>query len=247
MEHHWSDGWKVNYLSETLRRETRIIDTDNISALEYDPNVIAMINRYENGLILDCGAGRRNIYYPNVLNFEIVDYDTTDVLGVGEHLPFQDNVFDAVISIAVLEHVRDPLKCASEISRVLKKGGELYCCVPFLAPLHAYPHHYFNATPQGIRRLFEDELDVKGVTVNAGTHPVWAVHWILNSWSQGLSGKTRDTFLSMRVSDFLAPPLSLVTQAFAADLSMEKQLEIACAIVITAEKPFEPRPATLHR
>jgi SAM-dependent methyltransferase len=159
MEHQCTDDWKVNYLMEALRAEAKIIDTDNISALGYDAAVVAMINKYQNGLILDCGAGRRDTYYLNVINFEIVDCDTTDVLGVGEYLPFQDNVFDAVISIAVLEHVRDPFKCASEISRVLKRG------------------------------------------------------------------------------DFLAPPMSLVTESFAADLSMEKQLELACAIVLTAQKP----------
>jgi SAM-dependent methyltransferase len=235
--HDWNDDGKVNYLTEALRRETKIVDTDNISALGYDPAIIAMINKYENGLILDCGAGKRDTYYLNVVNFEIVDYDTTDVLGVGEYLPFQDNVFDAVVSVAVLEHVHNPLKCASEISRVLKHGGELFCCLPFLQPLHGYPHHYFNATSQGIRRLFEDELDVKEVTVYPSTHPVWAVHWILTSWAQGLSGKTREDFVSMRVSDFLAPPMSLVSQAFATDLSMDKQLELACAIVLTAQKP----------
>ncbi|HTU69729.1 MAG TPA: methyltransferase domain-containing protein [Candidatus Baltobacteraceae bacterium] len=236
MEHHWTDDGKVSYITEALRQETQIVDTDNISSHGYDAAVGAMIDKYEDGLLLDCGAGRRNIYYSNVVNFEIVDYDTTDVLGLGEYLPFRDNVFDAVISVAVLEHVHDPFKCAAEIARVLKRGGELFCCVPFLQPLHGYPHHYFNATSQGIRSLFESALDVTDVTVYPSTHPVWAINWILNSWAQGLSEKTREEFLSMRVSEFLAPPPSLLTQAFAADLSMEKQLELACATVLTARK-----------
>jgi SAM-dependent methyltransferase len=103
-------------------------------------------------------AGLRDIYYDNVVNYEIVDYDTTDVIGPGERLPFRDGVFDAVISIAVLEHVRDPFACAAEIVRVLKPGGELVCSVPFLQPLHGYPHHYYNMTPQGLRALFERSL-----------------------------------------------------------------------------------------
>lgn len=236
MQHLWTDSGKVSYITEALRHETQIADTENISSNGYDGTVHALIEKYEDGLLLDCGAGKRDTYYPNVVNFEIVDYDTTDVLGLGEYLPFHDNVFDAVISVAVLEHVRDPFKCASEIARVLKKGGELFCCIPFLQPLHGYPHHYFNATPQGIRRLFESEFEVIDVTVYPSTHPVWTVNWILNSWAQGLSGKTRDDFLSMRVSEFLVPPMSLVSQAFAADLSMEKQLELACATVLTARK-----------
>ena len=89
----------------------------------------------------------------NVVNYEIVDYDTTDVIGLGDTLPFNDCVFDAVISIAVLEHVRYPFACAAEIVRVLKRGGELECSVPFLQPLHGYPHHYYNMTSQGLRHF----------------------------------------------------------------------------------------------
>jgi hypothetical protein len=40
-----------------------------------------MIARCSDGLVLDCGAGLRDIYFDNVVNYEIVDYDTTDVRG----------------------------------------------------------------------------------------------------------------------------------------------------------------------
>jgi len=36
----------------------------------------------------DAGACKKRAYYDNVVNLEIVPYDTTDVLGVGEVLPF---------------------------------------------------------------------------------------------------------------------------------------------------------------
>lgn len=55
---------------------------------------------------MDCGAGCRSDYYENVINYEIVSYDSTDVVGVGESLPFEDETFDAVLSCAVLEHVK---------------------------------------------------------------------------------------------------------------------------------------------
>lgn len=185
MEHTWQNG-KIDFLTKSLRQATHITETENVSSHGYDPNIEAIIGRYPDGLILDCGAGRRDVYYENVVNFEIVDYDTTDVLGVGEQLPFKDTCFDAVISVAVLEHVRDPFRCANEICRVLKPGGELYCCLPFLQPYHGYPNHYFNATAQGHRGLFEDRLTDLNVTVLASTHPIWTISWMLNSWSEGL-------------------------------------------------------------
>ncbi|MFG1465445.1 methyltransferase domain-containing protein [Xanthobacter sp. DSM 24535] len=235
MAHAWVDG-KVNFLTEELRTDNRIVDTDNVSANNYDSVVRDLIDTHRDGLVLDCGAGQRDVYYRNVVNFEIVNYDSTDVIGVGERLPFRDDTFDAVISVAVLEHVRDPFRCAREISRVLKPGGQLFCSVPFLQPLHGYPHHYFNASPQGIRRLFEDELTVEDVTVFPSMHPVWALTWILDSWAQGLSGSTLERFNAMTVADLRQLPQDLVKDPIASELSMEKQLELACATVLTARK-----------
>jgi hypothetical protein len=50
----------------------------------------------------------RDKFFENVVNFEIAAYGSSDVLGVGERLPFADNTFDCVFSFAVLEHVKDP-------------------------------------------------------------------------------------------------------------------------------------------
>jgi SAM-dependent methyltransferase len=162
------------------------------------------------------------------------------VIGVGEHLPFVDDCFDAVISVAVLEHVRDPFSCANELIRVLKPGGDLFCCIPFLQPLHGYPHHYFNASPQGHRSLFEDRLEVNDVFVVPATHPVASLTWILSSWSAGLSDEIRDEFLDMKVSELIRPTAELLPLPFAAALPKDKQLELASATVLTARKPRRP-------
>jgi predicted SAM-dependent methyltransferase len=91
-----------------------------------------MIARHADGILLDCGAGQRNVYHDNVVNCEIVDYDSTDLTGISEKLPFKDSTVDGVISIAVLEQVRDPFASAAEMVRVLKPGGDIACEVPFL-------------------------------------------------------------------------------------------------------------------
>lgn len=45
--------------------------------------------------------------------------------GVGEALPYDDAIFDAVVCVDVLEHVVDLPKVLSEVARVLRPGGLL--------------------------------------------------------------------------------------------------------------------------
>lgn len=225
-----------DFLSDDLRAQFNIVDTDAVSGHGYDAYGAAIIQQNVDGFVLDCGSGRRPTYYDNVVNFEIAAYDTTDVRGVGEALPFVDGAFDAVLSIAVLEHVKDPFACAREIARVLKPGGRLMCCVPFLQPYHGYPHHYYNMTHQGLTNLFADHLEIDDVTVYESIVPIWSLTWILRSWSDGLTGATRDQFLDMRVADLIADSSSYLDQPFVTELSKEKNLELASATVLFAHR-----------
>lgn len=225
-----------NFLSDELRSKFNIVDTDAVSSNGYDGYAMELIKKNEDGLVLDCGAGKRPIYFDNVVNFEIADYDTTDVRGVGEVLPFIDDAFDAILSIAVLEHVKDPFLCAKEISRVLKPGGELMCCVPFLQPLHGYPHHYYNMTPQGLENLFADYLVIDQITVYESILPIWSLTWIVKSWAEGLKEKTRDDFMQMKIADLMERPDTYLSMPFVKELPKEKNLELASATVVFAHK-----------
>lgn len=46
------------------------------------------------------------------------------------NIPFEDNSFDHLICIHVLEHIQDDQKAINEIYRVLKKGGKAILAVP---------------------------------------------------------------------------------------------------------------------
>jgi arsenite methyltransferase len=47
-----------------------------------------------------------------------------------QRLPFRDNIFDAVTSLAVLQLIPDPAAALAEMARVLKPGGRLAVMVP---------------------------------------------------------------------------------------------------------------------
>lgn len=225
-----------DFLTEELRQQFKIIDTHAISSNNYGPSTLDIIKEYEKGWILDCGAGRRSIYFDNVVNLEIASYDTTDVRGVGEKLPFIDQSFDAILSIAVLEHVKDPFLCAKEITRVLKPGGHLMCCVPFLQPFHGYPHHYYNMTYQGLKNLFEQDFEIKKIDVPQSVLPIWSLTWIIRSWSEGLEGRTKNEFLNLRLADLMESGIQYLDRSFVKELSLEKNLELASATILFGNK-----------
>ena len=223
-------------LTPELRQRAAVADTENVSANNYDPTAKDLIEKYADGLILDCGAGLRNVYYDNVVNLEIVPYPTTDVLAVGECLPFRDGSFDAVFSFNVLEHVRDPFACAAEIARVLKPGGELYCVVPFLQPLHGYPHHFYNMTHEGLRTLFEPHLRVEKQEVLASGLPIFTLTWFLRRWAAELPEMARYHFLRMRVEDLIGEPVKYLSSPAVKELPAAVNFELASATALFARK-----------
>ena len=195
-------------LTSELRASFGVIETDNVSANDYDGESLKVINSLSDGLILDCGAGSRPIYYDNVVNYEIVKYPSTDVVGVAEVLPFEDNSFDAVFSYAVLEHVKQPFLAAKEISRVLKPGGILRVVVPFLQPLHGFPSHFFNMTHFGLATLFEDEIKIDTQFVGP---PPWSdlddVHVDPRRGTSGSPRLCKSRFLDLTLRELLVHPV----------------------------------------
>lgn len=225
-----------NFLPEEIKRQFDIVETTNVSTHELDPLALSIIGRYNDGIILDCGAGSHRFEYPNVINLEIVEYPSTDVQCVNERLPFQDETFDAVFSFAVLEHVKDPFRSAQEICRVLKRGGILYCVVPFLQPLHGYPNHYYNMTSQGLRNLFGNNTTILDYRVPVSGLPIWTLTWFLRSWADGLSGKTRQDFLNMKIKDLIENSLNYLKHDFVAELPEQKNFELASTTMIIGKK-----------
>ena len=128
--------------------------------------------------ILDLGSGtdRRA---PNVITLEIEAGSNVDVIGDGHQLPFHDNVFDAIINEAVLEHVLEPKQIVDEIYRVLKPGGYVCAAVPFLQGFHASPHDYQRYTVPGFNHLFSAFIKIES---GACAGPTASLHWIFREY-----------------------------------------------------------------
>ena len=169
------------------------------------------------------------------MNLEIAPYPSTDVLGVGESLPFQDDSFPMVISVAVLEHVRDPFACVAELARVLRPGGELWLEASFMQPFHGYPDHYFNTTPSGVELLLRDRFDIERMVIGPRQGPAHSISWMLGLWEAGLPEALRSEFRDLRVDDLLRPD-DIDASPFVEGLEDTAARQIAAAFSVLARK-----------
>ena len=117
------------------------------------------------GVVYDLGCGKMP-YKSWLLNYADsyigVDWGSSlhelkaDVLAdLNETLPIKSKVVDTVISISVMEHLREPQMFLSEAHRILKPGGEMILQVPFMWWVHEAPYDYYRYTRYGLQYLFE--------------------------------------------------------------------------------------------
>ncbi len=140
----------------------------------------------EKKLIIDIGGGLRIVREKNNrydasrewirpllknVDYKIMDVVADyhpDIVGDIHALPFANASIDAIICIAVLEHVEDPFKAMSEMHRVLKPGGFCFIYVPFLFYYHAergYYKDFWRYTEDGVRQMSKafSTIELSGV------------------------------------------------------------------------------------
>ena len=131
-----------------------------------------------NALVLDLGSGSQR-RAKHIINLEIEPMPNVNVVGDGHRLPFKDEVFNAVVLEAVLEHVQEPRIVVSEVHRVLRHGGRVYAGVPFIQGYHASPEDYQRYTISGLENLFSNFQKIEsGACVGATS----ALHWIFREY-----------------------------------------------------------------
>jgi SAM-dependent methyltransferase len=131
----------------------------------------------ESETVINLGSGSSNVD-DQVVNFDIFEYDSVDVLCSIDSLPLADNSVDAILNLAVLEHVPNPPRVVSEFNRVLKPGGQAFCFVPFIQGFHASPWDFQRYTSSGLRELFKDFDIIKLKAVG----PTSGLLWVFQEW-----------------------------------------------------------------
>jgi len=119
------------------------------------------------GRVLDVGAGQspwrdlltKEAEYVGVDIESATEFAMTPRQDItyydGQKLPYDDNSFEHVLCIEVLEHVINPTDFLTEVNRVLRSGGTLILTIPWSARLHHLPHDYTRFTRFGLTTLLE--------------------------------------------------------------------------------------------
>jgi len=126
----------------------------------------------QNGSVLEIGCGmgdilRKILEIRSDLKIYCIDIqDVKNFLPAGvsfviadaeEKLPFEENTFDGVVCLHVLEHLQKPQKTAEEVFRILKKGGSV---------LAETPHWITTFKPFGFN-FYDDHTHVRPHTVGS--------------------------------------------------------------------------------
>ncbi len=115
------------------------------------------------GKILDLGGDKRSGYYELIKGGHKIDVVNLNpacgadlCFDLEKKFPLDNNSYDAVLCINVLEHIFDYQNVLSESFRVLKGGGILFGVVPFLFNVHGSPHDYFRYTGAALEKIFSE-------------------------------------------------------------------------------------------
>lgn len=129
-------------------------------------------------VIINIGAGVLKID-DRVIDVDYMPYKNVSVVADAHLLPFKNNSADAVISDALLEHVKDPVKVVAEIERILKPGGHIYILVPFIFSFHSSPDDYYRWTASGLKELLKN-FNKEEIGVRYG--PTSAMTTLVREW-----------------------------------------------------------------
>src|SRR5687768_13575955 len=115
-----------------------------------------------------------------VINTDIFDSGTTDVISSALELPFDDESADLVILQGVLEHVKDADRTLEECIRVMKSGAHFYTEMPFMQPYHESPIDLRRCTLPGLAEMCKPLRHVEsGMNVGPASTLTWIVRELL--------------------------------------------------------------------
>ncbi|MDQ5823857.1 MAG: methyltransferase domain-containing protein [Chloroflexota bacterium] len=204
----------------------------------YDPwlHRVVLQSLPANATVLDLGAGNLTLDLPNVIRMDVTLTPYVDVVGDAHMLPFLPDTLDFIFSLAVIEHLRNPFEAAQETHRVLRNGGYVYGECNFVFAYHGYPHHYFNASQQGLEQVFNSfEKFRSGVAPYQ--MPSEALRMVIGTYLHWMQSGDEPGALTFRL--FLQEILNLPLGNYDSLFTEEGALNVAAGVFFFGRKQVE--------
>jgi 2-polyprenyl-3-methyl-5-hydroxy-6-metoxy-1,4-benzoquinol methylase len=134
-------------VEETPHRDyARAATSEGISNSVIYHMVLAQTPNLGTSRVLDHGCGRGDFFRILRSRFPAIDLHGVDILSFDQELrsigtfkqhnlnlaplPYDDEMFDTIFTIEVIEHLENPRLTVRELGRCLKRGGHLYLTTP---------------------------------------------------------------------------------------------------------------------
>ncbi|WP_374545635.1 class I SAM-dependent methyltransferase [Rhodoblastus sp.] len=206
------------------------------------------------GFVLNLSAGGSDQKFDHVVEAEYAIFRHTDLVADAHFLPFDDESFEAVLSMNAFEHYREPQMVAAELLRVLKPGGRIHVRTAFLQPLHEKPWHFYNCTRYGMAEWFKS-FDTEKLDVSSNFCPNHTISWLASECETvlraDLAAEAADRFAATPMRDFVeiwrnpAQRQSRIWTDFEA-LSQDRQEIIAAGFEFIGRKPDRKSEGSKH-
>jgi len=152
----------------------RHVYADHNSSRQVKRELDALVDEFaakDAGVGLNFGSGDTRPH-DRFINLDVQNVGSVDIVSDGTRIPLKDASVDLLITQEVLEHIKDYRFAVSEIDRVVKPGGKLYCQLPFQIGFHPGPYDFRRFSRQGIVELFDTprwNIEKVGLSVGHGT------------------------------------------------------------------------------
>lgn len=103
-------------------------------------------------LEIGCGASYLERLIPEIIKSDVSANPNATLVANGESLPFVDGGLRAILVMAALHHMHEPLNFLREAERCLAPEGRLVLIEPSSSPLHQFmirmfhPHEYYDGS-----------------------------------------------------------------------------------------------------
>ena len=150
----------------TLKASKRL-SRNNLESFLMD-DLISIAKKNKNPKVLFVGSGGaleefvKKILECNLVTVDVDHKRKPDYVMSITDLKFEEEEFDLVLLLEVLEHVDQPFNASSEIYRVLKPKGILLLSTPFTFGIHDAPYDFWRFTKYGLKKIFYrfDQLSI---------------------------------------------------------------------------------------